>query len=93
MLLNPGLALLTGVCGGILSAYGISFLKPWLKRHGLTDTCGISCLHLIPGVLGVCARALHEYKSVSQLLHMNIRMNACGNAANDMVCIIVRLWM
>ena len=55
MLLNPGYALLTGVIAGIVATYGFSFLTPALKSRGLTDTCGIVNLHLIPGIIGgVC---------------------------------------
>ena len=52
MLLNPGLAILTGTIAGVVSTYGFSYLTPALKRRGLTDTCGIANLHLIPGLIG-----------------------------------------
>ena len=52
MLLNPGFALLVGALAGVVSTYGFSFLTPALKRRGLTDTCVIANLHLIPGLMG-----------------------------------------
>ena len=58
MILNPGFALLTGVCAGAMSTVGFSHLAPALKRRGLTDTCGIAHLHLIPGLLGGLVSAL-----------------------------------
>jgi ammonia channel protein AmtB len=58
MLLNPGLALMTGVIAGIIATYGFSFLSPALKLRGLTDTCGIANLHLIPGLIGGIVGAL-----------------------------------
>ena len=58
MLLNPGHALLTGAVAGIISTYGFSFLTPYLKTKGLTDTCGIANLHLIPGIIGGITGAL-----------------------------------
>lgn len=58
MILNPGAALATGVVAGTISTYGFSFLTPALKRRGLTDTCGIADLHLIPGIIGGVASAI-----------------------------------
>jgi ammonium transporter Rh len=58
MILNPGAALATGVVAGIASTYGFSYLSPALKRMGLTDTCGIANLHLIPGIIGGVASAI-----------------------------------
>jgi hypothetical protein len=49
MLLNPGLALLTGVCAGAVSTYCFSFLSPMLKRRGLTDACGIGLFTFFVG--------------------------------------------
>lgn len=58
MILNPGAALATGVAAGAVSTYGFAFLSPALKRRGLTDTCGIADLHLIPGIVGGVASAI-----------------------------------
>lgn len=58
MILNPGAALATGVAAGIVSVYGFSFLSPFLKKKGLTDTCGIADLHLMPGIVGGIASAI-----------------------------------
>lgn len=52
MILNQGVSVLAGSIAGIISTYGFTFLSPWLKSKGLTDTCGIMNLHLIPGLLG-----------------------------------------
>ena len=58
MLNNPFGALLTGSVAGALSVYGFSYLVPTLKRMGVTDVCGISSLHLMPGFLGGIAGAV-----------------------------------
>ena len=55
---NPAGALAAGVISGAVSTYGFSFLSPRLKRAGLTDTCGIANLHLLPGLLGGIASAI-----------------------------------
>ena len=58
MIINPGAALATGVAAGIVSTYGFSFLSPFLKKKGLTDTCGIADLHLMPGIIGGIVSAI-----------------------------------
>jgi hypothetical protein len=58
MLTNPWGALLAGTVAGGVSVYGFSFLVPALKRAGLTDTCGISSLHFMPGRMGGFASAI-----------------------------------
>ena len=58
MLANPWGALLAGTVAGGVSTYGFSYLVPALKRLGLTDTCGISSLHFIPGLMGGFASAI-----------------------------------
>ena len=58
MLNNPFGPLLTGAVAGTVSVYGFSYLVPTLKRLGLTDVCGISSLHLMPGFLGGIASAV-----------------------------------
>jgi ammonium transporter Rh len=58
MLSNPWGALLTGSVAGAVSSYGFSFLAPVLKRAGLTDTCGIAHLHLLPALIGGVASAV-----------------------------------
>jgi hypothetical protein len=55
---NPWGAMVTGVVAGTVSTYGFSFLSPVLKRNGLTDTCGIVNLHLMPGLIGGAASAI-----------------------------------
>ena len=58
MLDNPWGALLAGSVAGAVSVYGFSYLVPALKRRGLTDTCGISSLHFMPGLIGGVASAI-----------------------------------
>lgn len=58
MLINPGAAMATGAVAGAVSTYGFSFFSPALKRAGLTDTCGILDLHLLPGLIGGFASAI-----------------------------------
>lgn len=58
MLANPWGALLAGTVAGGVSVYGFSYLVPALKRRGLTDTCGISSLHFMPGLIGGVASAI-----------------------------------
>jgi len=59
MLVNPWGALLTGLVAGWVSTYGFTFITPWLReRVGLTDTCGIFNLHLVPGLIGGAASAV-----------------------------------
>ena len=55
---NAGGALAAGAVAGAVSTYGFSFFSPLLKRAGLTDTCGILNLHLLPGLLGGIASAI-----------------------------------
>lgn len=58
MLANPWGAMFCGSVSGIVSVYGFSFFGPALKRMGLTDTCGILNLHLMPGFIGGIASAI-----------------------------------
>ena len=48
---SPGVALLIGLLGGILSAVGFLCIGPALTECiGLHDTCGVNSLHGMPGV-------------------------------------------
>jgi len=50
---SPGTALLIGLFGGIVSTIGFNRLTPQLAASGaLHDTCGVTNLHAIPGLLG-----------------------------------------
>jgi ammonium transporter Rh len=63
IVVSPGVAIIIGGMGGIVSAAGFAYLTPYLRNHNffhLHDTCGVLSLHGIPGVLGglsgaVCA--------------------------------------
>ena len=49
---SPGVALLIGGLGGILSAVGFVKIGPYLlEKIGLHDTCGVNSLHGMPGIL------------------------------------------
>lgn len=51
LVVNPGIALLIGLAGGVLSAVGFKTIGPWLADHiGLHDTCGVNSLHGMPGI-------------------------------------------
>ncbi len=58
MITNAGGALAAGAVAGAVSTYGFSFLSARLKRMGVTDTCGILNLHLMPGLIGGFASAI-----------------------------------
>ena len=66
MLPNMGIALLIGSCAGLISTYGFNRLTPYLSEKGIMhDTCGITNLHGIPGILSgtlsaIVAACLHE---------------------------------
>ena len=58
----PYVALIIGVVGGLLSAFGFAKIQPWLAdKMGLQDTCGLNALHGMPGIfaalcsLPICA--------------------------------------
>jgi len=63
IVVSPGVAIIIGGMGGIVSAASFAYLTPYLRNHNffhLHDTCGVLSLHGIPGVLGglsgaVCA--------------------------------------
>jgi ammonium transporter Rh len=49
----PGVAIIIGGLGGMISAAGFAMLSGYLREKiGLHDTCGVHNLHGIPGVLG-----------------------------------------
>ncbi|XP_049795388.1 ammonium transporter Rh type B [Schistocerca nitens] len=59
MLLRPAGAVAVGVVAGIISTLAYRYLQPWLlRRVGLHDTCGVHCLHGLPGVLAGIAAAI-----------------------------------
>ena len=52
LIVSPGIALLVGLLGGILSAVGFAWIGPALsEKIGLCDTCGVNSLHGMPGIL------------------------------------------
>eukprot|EP00756_Hemistasia_phaeocysticola_P028798 Hpha_TRINITY_DN16193_c2_g4::TRINITY_DN16193_c2_g4_i1::g.3715::m.3715/K06580/SLC42A, RHAG, RHBG, RHCG, CD241; ammonium transporter Rh len=53
IIVDPFAALLVGVAAGLLSTSGYNHILPALERTiGLHDTCGVLCLHALPGLLG-----------------------------------------
>ena len=53
LITNPGGAMTVGFITGIVSAFGYANLTGFLrKRVGLHDTCGVTYLHFIPGIMG-----------------------------------------
>ena len=75
ILLEPYLAIVLGLVGGVVSTLGFIFLPDWvtfslrfrniLCHHVITlssrihDTCAVHSLHLIPGALGGLASVLY----------------------------------
>lgn len=45
-------AMIAGFTMGMFSAFGFGYLKDWLKKLRIHDTCGTFHLHLIPGFAG-----------------------------------------
>ena len=58
MLNNVWGAALTGMVAGAVSVCGFAWGARILRRNGLTDTCGIAWLHLVPGMIGGVAGAI-----------------------------------
>ena len=57
----PGVAIIIGGMGGMVSAAGFAYLTPGLRNSKffhLHDTCGVLNLHGIPGVLGALSGAV-----------------------------------
>lgn len=53
LITTPFGAVICGVCGGLVSTLGYTYLQPALQtKIGLHDTCGVHNLHGMPGILG-----------------------------------------
>lgn len=53
IIVDPFAALLVGISAGLLSTSGYNHILPALEnKFGLHDTCGVLCLHALPGLLG-----------------------------------------
>lgn len=53
IILQPYGAMIIGLAGGIISAFGFTSLGPYLsEKINLQDTCGVHSLHGLPGVIG-----------------------------------------
>lgn len=52
-LASPGMSIIIGICAGVLSTVGYSYVAPKVQKliNG-TDTCGVHNLHGMPGLLG-----------------------------------------
>ncbi|XP_028414012.1 ammonium transporter Rh type A-like [Dendronephthya gigantea] len=57
MIIHPWGAVLIGLIAGASSTAGYEYFQPWLiKQFSMHDTCGVTSLHGIPGVLsGICS--------------------------------------
>lgn len=52
LITKPGVGLLIGILGGVVSIVGYKFITPGLlKTHKFHDTCGVTNLHGLPGLL------------------------------------------
>lgn len=59
MLLSPAGAAALGAVAGVVSTLAYRHLQPCLlRRVALHDTCGVHCLHGLPGVLAAVAAAI-----------------------------------
>lgn len=53
LITHPAVALSFGLVAGMISVVMFTKILPWQERRlGVLDTCGISGLHCVPGVLG-----------------------------------------
>ena len=59
VLLEPHLAVLLGLAGGLLCTLGFLLLPGLLTRLGLHDTCSVHSLHGLSGLLGALASVLY----------------------------------
>jgi len=50
-LIRPFGAMIVGSIAGVLSTAGFHFIKPILQKFRIHDSCGVSVLHGIPGLL------------------------------------------
>ncbi len=49
-----GVFVILGLVVGLVSAFGFTFLTPFLRRTiGLKDSCGVINLHVIPSIIGI----------------------------------------
>jgi ammonium transporter Rh len=49
----PGIAFAIGGLAGVISTVGFAVIQPWLASGtGKIDTCGVLCLHGLPGLFG-----------------------------------------
>lgn len=73
IIVHPGFCMLAGMLAGIISAVGFLFLNPLVgEKLNLQDTCGVTWLHGIPGLLGsiaavaACGAARHNFENDMQ---------------------------
>lgn len=53
LVVTAGIAMLIGLCAGIVSAFGFIKIGPFLRSQiKLHDTCGVHNLHGLPGIMG-----------------------------------------
>ena len=53
ILLEPYLAILLGLVGGVVSTSGFLFLPDlFTSKFRIHDTCSVHSLHALPGILG-----------------------------------------
>ena len=50
---NPASSMVIGLLAGVLSVFGFALILPWLQKSiKKVDTCGVMCLHGLPGLMG-----------------------------------------
>ena len=60
ILLEPYIAIILGLIGGVVATCGFIFLPEIMTRKfRIHDTCGVHSLHAIPGTIGGIASALY----------------------------------
>jgi len=62
--LSPFGAVLIGLVGGVISAFGFNKIQPWLESKGVHDSCGIHNLHAMPSVVGGIASIIVTYSQI-----------------------------
>eukprot|EP00297_Palpitomonas_bilix_P005848 CAMPEP_0113892400 /NCGR_PEP_ID=MMETSP0780_2-20120614/15394_1 /TAXON_ID=652834 /ORGANISM="Palpitomonas bilix" /LENGTH=508 /DNA_ID=CAMNT_0000882331 /DNA_START=98 /DNA_END=1624 /DNA_ORIENTATION=- /assembly_acc=CAM_ASM_000599 len=86
MIPNPGIAILVGFLGGLLSTIGYVYISGALERAGLHDTCGVHNLHGMPGLLGatigaICAGAISTGDERFSMVSTDVMFSALNSTA------------
>jgi ammonium transporter Rh len=87
---SPAISMVIGLLAGVLSVSGFAVILPWVqKKIKKVDTCGVMCLHGLPGLMGGIA-AMFVVRGINNITQLKgivaaVAIALCGGYISGLI--------